>query len=66
MFSFTEDQAEIKNMAKEFSKKFLVPTVAERDEKAEFSRTIFDEMGKTGFTGIEPLYFFGECFVCRY
>lgn len=52
MFKFTEDQVEIKNMAKEFSKKYLAPTVAHRDEAAEFSRSIFDEMGKTGFTGI--------------
>ncbi len=52
MFKFTEDQAEIKNMAADFSKKFLAPTVAERDEKAEFSKKLFDEMGKLGFTGI--------------
>ncbi len=52
MFKLTEDQVEIKNMAGDFSKKFLAPTVAERDEKSEFARSIFDEMGKIGFTGI--------------
>ncbi len=52
MFKLSEDQQEIKNMAKDFAKKFLLPTVAERDEQEEFSRQIFDEMGKIGFTGI--------------
>ena len=52
MFKFTEDQIGIKNMAAEFGKRHLIPTVAERDEKEAFSRAIFDEMAKTGFTGI--------------
>lgn len=52
MFSLTEEQIEIMNMAKEFSKKYLAPTVAQRDHNEEFARNIFDEMGKLGFTGI--------------
>ena len=52
MFSLTEEQIEISNMAKEFSKKYLAPTVAQRDHNEEFARNIFDEMGKLGFTGI--------------
>lgn len=52
MFKLTEEQMEIRKMAKDFSKKFLEPTVASRDHKGEFERSIFNEMGNVGFTGI--------------
>jgi alkylation response protein AidB-like acyl-CoA dehydrogenase len=52
LFTFTNDQEDIKTMARDFAKKYLAPTVAERDEASAFDRAIFDEMGKLGFAGI--------------
>ena len=52
MFNLSEEQLEIKSMAKDFAEKFIAPTVLERDEKEEFDRNIADEMGKLGFAGI--------------
>ncbi|WP_425058717.1 Acyl-CoA dehydrogenase, short-chain specific [Sporomusa carbonis] len=52
MFALTEDQKTIQTVAYEFAKKELEPTVAERDEKEEFSRELADKLGEQGFTGI--------------
>jgi len=51
-FQFTEEQKMMQKMAKEFAEKKLAPGAAERDEKEEFSRELYDEMVDMGFTGI--------------
>ncbi|MFA6988603.1 MAG: acyl-CoA dehydrogenase [Candidatus Gastranaerophilaceae bacterium] len=51
-FQATEDQALIQKLAREFAEKEIAPGVAERDEKEEFSREIYNSMGKMGFAGI--------------
>lgn len=42
----------IKKTVREFAEKEVAPTAAERDEKEEFSREIFDKMGEIGLTGL--------------
>ncbi|MDR3561022.1 MAG: acyl-CoA dehydrogenase [Negativicutes bacterium] len=51
-FEMTEEQKMMQKMAKDFAEKKLAPGAAERDEKEEFSRELYDEMGEMGFTGI--------------
>jgi len=51
-FQFTEEQKMMQKMAKEFAEKKLAPGAAERDEKEEFSRELYNEMVDMGFTGI--------------
>ncbi|WP_371364468.1 Acyl-CoA dehydrogenase, short-chain specific [Sporomusa rhizae] len=50
-FQLTEDQKMIQKLARDFAEKRLTD-VAERDEKEEFSRELFDEMAGLGLTGI--------------
>ena len=52
MFTFTEDQLMMQKMVREFAEKELAPGVAERDEKEEFSRELYDKAGELGLTGI--------------
>lgn len=42
----------IRKTVREFAEKEVAPTAAERDEKEEFSREIFDKMGEIGLTGL--------------
>jgi butyryl-CoA dehydrogenase len=51
-FQLTEDQKMVQKLAREFAEKRLAPTVAERDEKEEFSRELFNELGEMGLTSI--------------
>ncbi|MBI2847065.1 MAG: acyl-CoA dehydrogenase family protein [Chloroflexi bacterium] len=51
-FTPTAEQLAIKDKAREFAEKVLAPTVAERDEKEEFRREIFDMLGEAGLAGI--------------
>lgn len=51
-FQFTEEQLEIQALAKDFAEKKVAPTLIERDEAAQFSRELYDEIGALGFTGI--------------
>ena len=51
-FKLTEDQKMVQKLARDFAEKRLAPTVSERDHKEEFSRTLTDEMGELGLTGI--------------
>jgi len=51
-FKLTEDQKMVQKLARDFAEKRLAPTVSERDHKEEFSRTLADEMGELGLTGI--------------
>ncbi|HEY3426526.1 MAG TPA: acyl-CoA dehydrogenase [Negativicutes bacterium] len=51
-FQFTEEQKMMQKMVREFAEKQVGPGAAERDEKEEFSRELYDAMGEIGLTGI--------------
>lgn len=51
-FQLTGENEMIRKMVRDFAEKEVAPTAAERDEKEEFSRPIFDKMGGLGLTGI--------------
>jgi butyryl-CoA dehydrogenase len=51
-FQLTEDQKMVQKLAREFAEKRLAPSVAERDEKEEFSRELFNELSEMGLTSI--------------
>lgn len=51
-FVLTEEQEMTKKMVRDFAEKELKPGAEERDDQEKFSRTIFDQMGKLGLTGI--------------
>lgn len=51
-FQLTEEQQLMKKIAQEFAENEVLPGVAERDAKEEFSRPLTDAMGKRGFAGI--------------
>ena len=51
-FEFSDEQQAIQKLVREFAEKEIAPTVQERDEKAEFSREIFDKIGELGLCGI--------------
>jgi butyryl-CoA dehydrogenase len=51
-FQLSPEHEMIRKMVREFAEKKVAPTAAERDEKEEFSREIFDEMGAIGLTGL--------------
>jgi acyl-CoA dehydrogenase len=51
-FQLSPEHEMIRKMVREFAEKEVAPTAAERDEKEEFSREIFDKMGAMGLTGI--------------
>ncbi|GMB00384.1 acyl-CoA dehydrogenase [Pelosinus sp. IPA-1] len=51
-FQYSEDQRIIQKMAREFAEKEVVIGIGERDENEEFSRELFDTLGKIGFAGI--------------
>ncbi|MDR3564151.1 MAG: acyl-CoA dehydrogenase family protein, partial [Negativicutes bacterium] len=44
----TEEQKMMQKMAKDFAEKKLAPGAAERDEKEEFSREMYDAMVEMG------------------
>ena len=51
-FKFTEEQLKIQQMAADFAKNELAPTILERDEKGEFPTELFKKYGKTGAYGL--------------
>ncbi|GAW91722.1 acyl-CoA dehydrogenase [Calderihabitans maritimus] len=51
-FKLTEEQEMLKKMVRDFAEKEVAPGAAERDEKEEFDRSIFDKMAELGLTGI--------------
>ncbi|HWR45702.1 acyl-CoA dehydrogenase [Sporomusa sp.] len=51
-FEFNEEQKMMQKMVREFAEKEVAPGAAERDEKEEFSRELYDAMGDMGLTGI--------------
>jgi len=57
-FSLTEDQLMIKEAARDFAQRELLPGVIERDEKAYFPKELRQKMADLGFMGImvDPKY----------
>ena len=51
-FELTEEQTMMRKMAREFSEKHVAPGAAERDDKEEFSRPLFNSLAALGLTGI--------------
>ncbi len=51
-FQLTDEQEMLRKMVRDFAKKEVEPTAAERDEEERFDREIFDKMGELGLTGI--------------
>lgn len=51
-FEFTEQQKMMQKMVREFAEKEIAPGAAERDEKEEYSRDIYNALGELGLTGI--------------
>ena len=51
-FEYTEDQLQIQDMARKFAKEEILPSVIERDIKAEYPYEIIKKMGELGFMGM--------------
>ncbi|KUO95292.1 acyl-CoA dehydrogenase [Ferroacidibacillus organovorans] len=51
-FLLSEDQQALRKMIRDFAKREVEPSAAQRDEEEMFDRSIFDKMGKLGMTGI--------------
>jgi alkylation response protein AidB-like acyl-CoA dehydrogenase len=51
-FALTEEQEAIRRVVRDFARKEVEPTAAERDEEERFDRSLFDRMGALGLTGI--------------
>jgi butyryl-CoA dehydrogenase len=51
-FKLSEEHEMMRKMVREFAEEAVAPTAAERDEKEEFDRSIFDQMAELGLTGI--------------
>ncbi|MFJ7977783.1 acyl-CoA dehydrogenase [Peribacillus sp. NPDC096379] len=51
-FKLTDEHDMIRKMVRDFAKKEVEPTAAERDEEERFDRTLFDKMAELGLTGI--------------
>lgn len=52
-FQFTEEQKEIRDLAREFAQKEIAPIAAEYDARGEFPRDTIKKMGELGLMGIE-------------
>jgi alkylation response protein AidB-like acyl-CoA dehydrogenase len=57
-FNFTEEQLAVRDAAREFAQKELLPGVIERDEKQQFPKEQVRKMGELGFLGmmVDPKY----------
>lgn len=51
-FLLSEEHQMLRKMVRDFAKKEVEPTAAERDEEERFDRNIYDKMGELGLTGI--------------
>ena len=61
LFKLTDEQVMIQNMVREFSRKVVAPTAAERDKTREFPSDNFKQMGELGLMGMMvPEEFGGE------
>ncbi len=52
LFKLTDEQVMIQNMVREFSRKVIAPTAAERDKPGSFPQTISKQMGELGLMGM--------------
>lgn len=52
-FEFTEEQRQIRDLAREFAQKEIAPIAAEYDARGEFPRDTIKKMGELGLMGIE-------------
>ena len=52
LFKLTDEQLMIQNMVREFSRKVIAPTAAERDKTKEFPMDNFRQMGELGLMGM--------------
>ena len=61
LFKFTEEQLMIQSMVREFSRKVVAVSAAERDKTKEFPKNNFKQMGELGLMGMMvPLEYGGE------
>ncbi|MCQ6264940.1 acyl-CoA dehydrogenase [Fictibacillus sp. WQ 8-8] len=51
-FQLSEEHEMIRKMVRDFAKKEVEPTAAERDEEERFDRALFDKMAELGLAGI--------------
>lgn len=51
-FTLTEEQEMTRKMVRDFAEKEVKPGADDRDDQEQFSREIFDKMGRLGLTGI--------------
>lgn len=51
-FELTEEQQMLRDMVRDFAENEVAPGAAQRDEKEEFDRGLFDKMAELGLTGI--------------
>ncbi|PTM56801.1 acyl-CoA dehydrogenase [Desmospora activa] len=51
-FQLSEEHRMMRKMVREFARNEVAPTAAQRDEEERFDRSIFDQMGQLGLTGI--------------
>ncbi len=52
LFKLTDEQLMIRNMVREFSRKVIAATAAERDKTKEFPADNFKQMGELGLMGM--------------
>ena len=57
-FNFTEEQLAVRDAARDFAQKELLPGVIERDEKQQFPAEQIKQLGELGFMGmmVDPKY----------
>jgi len=57
-FNFTEEQLAVRDAARDFAQKELLPGVIERDEKEQFPADQIKALGELGFMGmmVDPKY----------
>jgi len=61
LFRLTDEHLMIQTMVREFSRKEIAPTAAERDQTKEFPKKIFKKMGDLGLMGMMvPVEYGGE------
>jgi len=51
-FALDDEQKALRKLVRDFAEREVAPTAAERDEEERFDRSLFDQMGKLGLTGI--------------
>jgi len=52
LLPLTEEQREIRNVAREFAREYITPYTAEWDARAHFERSVIDRLGELGFLGM--------------